>query len=613
MAQPADRSGVRAEGREARGPDPRAQGRPHVARRGRRRVLRVAAVPRLDRGPPGLRQSRRAGLLPGSATAIRRRRGDGARADRALCGLSARHGHPVPPLREPRDPRAAGALREPARRRRRRAGARRPRPRRQAHQHPPHHGPAPRRTLPAGQPDVAAARAELPVPRLPVGRQRLASRQPRESLAPGGVAAAARRDPGHAARRRLPVPFVDGGGPDQLGLRAARPAPANRRRHPAHLRRRARAARPGDRPGHAPAHRPPGHRPGQPGRRPANRASPDVGARLPAALRAVERRQPDRRPLPGHAAVPLPVPAHAGRARARRRGHPQLGLPQGRPRHHERHQLHGALPARPAGAQGRLGHRAEGDGRRPAARRPQPAARALRRAERGDPGRTGGARHLPCARLRTLQRHDDDDAGPDRLAADDALGAVPRRSAAHEARHHQDLGERGAPGAARRRVAGHGHAGASVRRAARPDHADRRLRQPGGQLQRGDRRHVGLGQVAAAERDRRRLPRHRRARLDHRRRPLLREGVPQLRRQLHRVHRGRRAVAQPVPPGRGHRRGHGTPAAPARADGVPARVARRLSVLDAGRGDQEGLEGQGPRHDRHRHSRPARDRTPRRR
>ena len=77
---------------------------------------------------------------------------------------------------------------------------------------------------------------------------------------------------------------------------------------------------------HAPAHRPPGHRPGQPGRRPANRASPDVGARFPAALRAVERRQPDRRPLPGHAAVPLPVPAHAGRARSRRRGHPQLAF-----------------------------------------------------------------------------------------------------------------------------------------------------------------------------------------------------------------------------------------------------------------------------------------------
>ena len=383
-------------------------------------------------------------------------------------------------------------------RRRRRPGARHPRPRRPAHQHPPHHGPASCRALPAGQPDIAALRTELPVPRLPAGGQHLASRQPGESLAPGGVAAAARRDPGHAARRRLPVPFVDGGGPDQLGLRAARPAPANRRRHPAHLRRRARAARPGDRPGHAPAHRPPRHRPGQPGRRPANRASPDVGARLPAALRAVERRQPDRRPLPGHAAVPLPVPAHAGRARARRRGHPQLGLPQGRPRHHERHQLHGALPARPAGAQGRLGHRAEGDGRRPAARRPQPAARALRRAARGDPCRTGGARHLPCARLRTLQRHDDDDPGPHRLAADDALGAVPRRSAAHEARHHQDLGERGASGAARCRVAGHGHAGAAVRRPARPDHADRRLRQPGGQLQRGDRRHVGLGQVAAA-------------------------------------------------------------------------------------------------------------------
>ena len=43
-----------------------------------------------------------------------------------------------------------------------------------------------------------------------------AARQPGESLAPGGVAAAARQDPRYAARRRLPVPFVDGGGSDQL-------------------------------------------------------------------------------------------------------------------------------------------------------------------------------------------------------------------------------------------------------------------------------------------------------------------------------------------------------------------------------------------------------------
>ena len=170
---------------------------------------------------------------------------------------------------------------------------------------------------------------------------------------------------------------------------------------------------------------------GQPGRRPADRASPDVGARLPAALRAVERRQPDRRPLPGHAAVPLPLPAHAGRARARRRGHPQLGLPQGRPRHHQRHQLHGALPARPAGAQGRLGHRAEGHGRRPAARRPQPAR------WRSSPSRTRSPapsrRRAPSSAARGFelsQRHDDDDAGPHRLAADDALGAVPRGPAA---------------------------------------------------------------------------------------------------------------------------------------------------------------------------------------
>ena len=96
---------------------------------------------------------------------------------------------------------------EPAPGRRRRPGARHPRPRRPAHQHPPHHGPASRRALPAGQPDIAAARAELPVPRLPAGGQHLASGQPGESLAPGGVAAAARRDAGlrctpPASRRR---------------------------------------------------------------------------------------------------------------------------------------------------------------------------------------------------------------------------------------------------------------------------------------------------------------------------------------------------------------------------------------------------------------------------
>ena len=63
-------------GREACGPDPRAQVRP-FARRGRRRVLRVAAVPRLDRGPPGLRQSRRARLRLKFVRNWRRRR-DGA-------------------------------------------------------------------------------------------------------------------------------------------------------------------------------------------------------------------------------------------------------------------------------------------------------------------------------------------------------------------------------------------------------------------------------------------------------------------------------------------------------------------------------------------------------
>ena len=570
----------------------------------------MAAVPRLDRGPPGLRQSRRAGLLPRSATAIRRRRGDGARADRALRGLSARHRHPVPPVREP--PRFAHRWRAtrtcvaddvvPELDTLGRAG-----------RHTNIHRTMARRR--AGTTCRAAGHRCC--------RRRAtssattgwwsASRCPaaRRISAPGGIAAAARRiratlhaagfpsrswtaedlinwvsallDPHRQTGDAIPLTYDDGRElRDQVIDRATR------------LRI--------DRQG-------------------IGLANP--AADLQTELRLMSVRSfpprfalwnagsPDRRPLPGHAAVPLPVPAHAGRARARRRGHPQLGLPQGRPRHHERHQLHGRFPARPAGAQGRLGHRAQGDGRRPAARRPQPAARALRRAARGDPCRTGGARHLPCARLRTLQRHDDDDAGPHRLAADDALGAVPRRSAAHEARHHQDLGERGAPGAARRQWQG------TARRcccsaAARPDHADRRLRQPGGQLQRGDRRHVGLGQVAAAERDRRRLPRHRRARLDHRRRPLLREGV--------RISAAASSSSPRTPrcrstrsPGRGHRRGTWNCCSAARADGVPARVARRLPVLDAGRGDQEGLEGQGPRHDRHRHPRPARDRAPRRR
>ncbi len=288
---------------------------------------------------------------------------------------------------------------------------------------------------------------------------------PGESLAPGGVAAAARRHPGHAARRRLPVPFVDGGGPDQLGLRAARPAPANRRRHPAHLRRRARAARPGDRPGHAPAHRPPRHRPGQSGRRPANRASPDVGARLPAALRAVERRQPDRRPLPGHAAVPLPVPALAGRARARRRATLAWAfLKAARATTNATSYMARFLPdLQERKADWDIVLKAMDDGQQLVDLNLQLALfaepHAVTRAEQA-------ARAIFRARGFELSSDTMMMTRPHRLAADDALGAIPRRSAAHEARHHQDLGERGAPGAARRRVAGHGHAGASVRRAA---------------------------------------------------------------------------------------------------------------------------------------------------
>ncbi len=113
------------------------------------------------------------------------------------------------------------------------------------------------------------------------------------------------------------------------------------------------------------------HWPGEP------RAAPAVGAFVSGALCAVEHGQPDRRSLPGHPPVPLPVHDHARRARARPRGHAQLGLPQGSARHHQRHQLHGAFPARHAGTQGGLGHRAQGHGRRPATRRPAAPGGAL--------------------------------------------------------------------------------------------------------------------------------------------------------------------------------------------------------------------------------------------
>ena len=53
-------------------------------------------------------------------------------------------------------------------------------------------------------------------------------------------------------------------------------------------------------------------------------------------------------------------------ARARPGGNAQLGLHQGRARHHQRHELHGALSPGPAGTQGRLGHCPEGNGRWPA-------------------------------------------------------------------------------------------------------------------------------------------------------------------------------------------------------------------------------------------------------
>ena len=90
---------------------PRSQGESAVAGRGRGCLLGVAAVSRVSRRPPGVRESRFARLLPGSAAPVRRRRGDDAHLDRALCRIAARNRHPVPSLCKPRHPRPARALR----------------------------------------------------------------------------------------------------------------------------------------------------------------------------------------------------------------------------------------------------------------------------------------------------------------------------------------------------------------------------------------------------------------------------------------------------------------------------------------------------------------------
>jgi hypothetical protein len=189
----------------------------------------MAAVSRLARRPPGLRQSRFARLLPGSAASVRRRRGDDARADRPLCRLAAGHRHPVPSLRQSRHPCPARALRRTAPAGRGCPGVCAPGPCRAAQQHPPHHGATPGRVLPRRQPSVAVARAELSVPGFQAGGQRLDCGQPRGSHAPRRPAAGQGQRARDLARRRLSIEGMDGGRSDQLGVGADRSAPADRR------------------------------------------------------------------------------------------------------------------------------------------------------------------------------------------------------------------------------------------------------------------------------------------------------------------------------------------------------------------------------------------------
>ena len=141
-----------------------------------------------------------------------------------------------------------------------------------------------------------------------------------------------------------------------------------------------------------------------------------------------------------------------------------------------------------------------------------------------------------------------------------------------------------------RRVAGHRHTRAAPRRPARPVDADRRLRQPRRQLQRGDCRHLRLGQVAVAQRDRR-------AYLG----TGARVWIIDVGRSYEKACRNfggsfieftedAGLSLNPFSLGGRHRRGHGAAAAAARADGLAAGTTGRFPVLDAGRGHQEGLE-----------------------
>ena len=106
-------------------------------------------------------------------------------------------------------------------------------------------------------------------------------------------------------------------------------------------------------------------------------------------------------------------------ARARRRGHPQLAfLKAARATTNATSYMARFLPdLQERKADWDIVLKAMDDGQQLVDLNP---AHALRRAARGDPCRTGGAPSSVRTRLRTLQRHDDDDPGPHRLAADDA-------------------------------------------------------------------------------------------------------------------------------------------------------------------------------------------------
>ena len=171
-------------------------------------------------------------------------------------------------------------------------------------------------------------------------------------------------------------------------------------------------------------------------------------------------------------------------------------------------------------------------------------------------------------------------------------GGAPR----HHALPHPGRHPCGDPDAGVRRLEGHRHAGAEPGRALRA--ADGRVPvRLGVQLQRGDRRPVGLGQVLPHQRAHRHQPERRRALLGDRRGALLREPLRLAGRPVRRLHPRGHTLPQPLRAdpqlGGGGRRDH----RPGDRHGRPDRAAGRLPHRRAQAGAQVPVGHQGHGHD----------------